>query len=130
MKLASQNLDTAPEIVDIFKGAVFEVRQGYKSKDAKRQNADIANAATAYTQGYLPVLAVLSTQIDNDIAYRYRNAKWLVLRGYIGESAITSTYKFTHDVLGYDLAGFFERNAETIKIAVLDVLETLLGADE
>jgi hypothetical protein len=29
-------------------GAVFEVRQGYKSKDSKRQNADIANAANAY----------------------------------------------------------------------------------
>jgi len=25
-------------------GGVFEVRQGYKSKDSKRQNADVANA--------------------------------------------------------------------------------------
>ncbi len=28
-------------------GAVFEVRQGYKSKDSKRQNADIDNIAVA-----------------------------------------------------------------------------------
>ena len=27
------------------KGIVFETRQGYKSKDSKRQNADIANAS-------------------------------------------------------------------------------------
>ena len=29
------------------KGAVFEVRQGYKSKDSKRQNGDIDNATVA-----------------------------------------------------------------------------------
>ena len=29
-------------------GCVFEVRQGYKSNDAKRQNADVSNAANAF----------------------------------------------------------------------------------
>ncbi|MCX6277959.1 MAG: hypothetical protein NT004_07665 [Bacteroidetes bacterium] len=29
-------------------GVVFEVRQGYKSKDSKRQNADIDNATVAW----------------------------------------------------------------------------------
>jgi RHS repeat-associated protein len=53
------------------RGVVFEVRQGYKSKDSKRQNADIANAATAYSQGYLPVVVVLSSQIDSDVSARY-----------------------------------------------------------
>ena len=32
-------------------GLVFEVRQGYKSKDSKRQNADIDNATVAYANG-------------------------------------------------------------------------------
>jgi len=36
--------------------AVFEVRQGYKSMDSKRQAADIANAAQALTKSRLPVL--------------------------------------------------------------------------
>jgi hypothetical protein len=49
-----RKLDVKTEI----RGAVFEVRQGYKSKDSKRQNADLANAANAYTQRYLPVLVV------------------------------------------------------------------------
>lgn len=58
------------------RGAVFEVRQGYKSKDSKRQNADLANAATAYTQGYLPILAVMSMQLDNVLRIRYEGPKW------------------------------------------------------
>lgn len=63
------------------KGAVFEVRQGYKSKDSKRQNADIANAAHAYVEGYMPVVVLLSTQIDGDLATRYTQARWLLLTG-------------------------------------------------
>jgi hypothetical protein len=41
-------------------GTVFEVRQGYKSKDSKRQNADVSNASNAYAKGYLPVNMILS----------------------------------------------------------------------
>ncbi len=61
LEKAATQLNIAPEIAKVLKGAVFEVRQGYKSKDSKRQNADIANAAAAYSQGYLPVVVVLST---------------------------------------------------------------------
>lgn len=53
------------------KGAVFEVRQGYKSKDSKRQNADISNASKAYAHLYIPVILLFSTQIDGDVAHRY-----------------------------------------------------------
>jgi hypothetical protein len=62
-------------------GAVFEVRQGYKSKDSKRQNADIANAATAYASGYLPCAIIYSEQIDEDILLRYRHEKRIGLCG-------------------------------------------------
>jgi hypothetical protein len=41
-------------------GAVFEVRQGYKSKDAKRQNADIINATNAYIHQYVPTLVSIN----------------------------------------------------------------------
>jgi hypothetical protein len=68
---AAQILDIDNNIRKNLRGVVFEVRQGYKSKDSKRQNADIANAATAYTRGYLPCVAILSLQIDEDIALRY-----------------------------------------------------------
>jgi hypothetical protein len=127
---AAAKLDIAVDISNALKGAVFEVRQGFKSKDSKRQNADIANAATAYTQGYLPVVLVLSSQIDSDVAWRYAHEKWLVLRGINGENSTESAYAFTRDVIGFDLAAFFERHSAQLKAMIADVLETLLSSDE
>jgi hypothetical protein len=108
------------------KGCVFEVRQGYKSNDAKRQNADISNAASAFAYRYLPVMLLLSTQIPNNLAERYARARWLILRGTIGGSNVESTYVFCRDVLGYDLAAFFRRNSKAIKAETLAVFEELL----
>lgn len=127
LREASTMLQVAPEIAAALKGIVFEVRQGYKSKDSKRQNADIANAATAYSQGYLPVVLVLSTQIDNDIVYRYQAQRWLILRGYTSGASTHSTYTFVRDVVGYDLAAFFDRNAAILKAEIQDVLQALLS---
>lgn len=49
-----KEIDVSPPV----NGVVFEVRQGYKSKDSKRQNADIDNATVAWANGYLPAFAV------------------------------------------------------------------------
>jgi hypothetical protein len=125
---AAMGMDTV--IARALKGSVFEVRQGYKSKDAKRQNADIGNAGTAYTQGYLPVVTILSTQIDGDVADRYANAGWLLLRGHLSDSPISSTYAFCDQVLGYDLAGFLKRNSIELKQTIEQVLEALLTPDD
>lgn len=108
------------------RGAVFEVRQGYKSKDSKRQNADVANAASAYAARHLPVVVLLSTQIDDDVAERYARAQWLILRGTVGGTRYDSTYVFCKEVLGYDLAAFFKRNSAAIKKETLAVFEGLL----
>ncbi len=129
MDAASAHLSLNPRIASAMQGIVLEVRQGYKSKDSKRQNADMANAAEAYTQGYLPVLAVLSSQIDNDIMERYERGKWLVLRGSLIDDPLTSTFAFMRHVVGYDLASFFERNSAIIREFTRDVLEGLLKAD-
>jgi hypothetical protein len=126
LRTASKATGTTNDVRRILKGAVFEVRQGYKSKDSKRQNADLANAASAYAEAYLPVLLMLSMQIDDDIAYRYTNARWLILRGTTTGTALTSTYVFCRDELGYDLAGFFERNSQPLKQEVEAILEKLL----
>jgi len=84
---AARDMDIEPRITKSLGGIVFEVRQGYKSKDSKRQNADIANAATAYTKGLLPCVGILSLQIDQDIALRYRNERWVLLTGLTRESS-------------------------------------------
>ncbi len=130
LNMAASQLQIAPEITDAFKGAVFEVRQGYKSKDSKRQNADIANAASAYTQGFLPVVIIFSNQIDNEVAIRYTNARWLVLRGTQGVNPTTSAYAFMQNVIGYDVAAFFQAHSSILKNTVADVLKTLLSRDE
>lgn len=129
MQKVSQKLQIDARISEVLRGIVMEVRQGYKSKDSKRQNADITNATEAYINGYLPVLILFSSQIDNDVVERYERGKWLVLRGTLSGGDIQSTYTFMRDIVGYDLAGFFERHVHQIKTFTQSVLETLLSTD-
>ncbi len=110
------------------RGVVFEVRQGYKSKDSKRQNADIDNATVAWSKGYLPVFAIFSSQIDSDIVLRYRNNRSGILIGNNSTDPTESLYAFTEQVIGYNLAGFFKRNSAEIKNQVHDVIQILLSA--
>lgn len=109
------------------KGVVFEVRQGYKSKDSKRQNADIANAAKAYAHLYMPTILLFSTQIDADVARRYRESMWLLLIGTVDGPPTTSAYAFCREVVGYDLAGFLRRYSPRIKMEIEDILKALLS---
>ena len=120
------NLDVAPKIIHALDGIVFEIRQGYKSKDSKRQNADINNIVSAYARGYLPVFVILSSQIDGDLAARYRNSKCPVLVGSLAPSPHTSTYAFCREIVGYDLAGFFERHSGALRQAIESIITALL----
>jgi hypothetical protein len=130
MREASESLGIDAKVFSTLTGTVFEVRQGYKSKDSKRQNADIANAATAYTKAYLPCAVILSTQIDSDILLRYRAEKWAVLTGLEGiNDPLLSTYDFMRDVVGYDLAAFFQRNRKTLYTEIDAVLKALLAPE-
>jgi len=127
---AADSVGVDSSVARSLRGAVFEVRQGYKSKDSKRQQADIANAVAAYTSGYLPCLLVLSNQIDRDVRLRYSMARWIVLTGELhGGDSLTSTYDFMAETVGYDLAGFFARHAETLRLEVGAVLSALLGSE-
>ncbi|OHA36823.1 MAG: hypothetical protein A3B27_01440 [Candidatus Taylorbacteria bacterium RIFCSPLOWO2_01_FULL_50_130] len=115
------------KILTPIEGAVFEVRQGYKSKDSKRQNADLHNAAQAIAEKYIPVLTIMSSQLDADIRLRYEVGKWGVLAGVPGLSdETTSTFAFSKKVLGYDLQDFFERNKKTLRTEVSEILSSLL----
>lgn len=119
----ARRLDVQTEV----KGAVFEVRQGYKSKDSKRQNADLANAAYAYTQKYLPVLTIMSVQLDADIRSRYVAGKWAVLVGRVNSTDhYLSTYAFMKQICGYDLEAFFQRNAAALRTQMTTILAALL----
>lgn len=127
MKQSADSLGVCEGVFRSLTGAVFEVRQGYKSKDSKRQNADILNASQAYVKSYLPCAVILSNQIDGDVLQRYRSEKWAVLTGVIGRNdPLASTYDFMREVIGYDLEGFFERNADSLRSEVATVLQALL----
>lgn len=130
MKSSANSIGVDRKVFSTLTGTVFEVRQGYKSKDSKRQNADIANAATAYTKAYLPCAVILSTQIDGDILLRYRAEKWAVVTGIEGaNSPLISTYDFMSDVVGYDLAAFFKRNSKILRAEIDAVLKALLAPE-
>jgi hypothetical protein len=103
-------------------GAVFEVRQGHKSGDSKRQVGDRLNAAKALSEGYLPVMLVVSTQIPEATRRRYIKDGWLVLTGRFGGGALRSSYAFFADVLGFDLAGFLEDHQVHLKELVQSTL--------
>ena len=129
MRRTSETVGVAPHMFRSLTGVVFEVRQGYKSKDSKRQNADIANAASAYVNSYLPCVAVLSNQIDEDILRRYQSARWVVVTGTVESGdPLTSTYDFMRNIVGYDLGAFFKRNAGILQAEVANVLQILLDS--
>jgi hypothetical protein len=125
-----ENIQVDTNIANSLQGIVFEVRQGYKSKDSKRQNADIANKTKAYSQGYLPCAIILSMQIDDDIITRYRAAQWAILTGKIAQATqYNSSFSFMNEIIGFNLAAFFEGHKDIIREEVIDVLETLISAE-
>ena len=125
----SSYCETLNEVASPQNGVVFEVRQGYKSKDSKRQNADIDNATVAWANGYMPIFAIFSSQIDLDIVLRYQNNRCGILTGIDNNDPNISLFAFCRDVLGYDLANFFERNTSTIKECVESVVSSLLSPE-
>jgi hypothetical protein len=109
-----------------FRGAIFEARQGYKSADAKRQNADLQFAMNALGQNYLPVLSVVSTQTSDSVIRRYKNSKMLVLTGTMSDDDTWSTFAFFRNAVGYPLDDFFRRNSMEMRERCRNVLVRLL----
>ena len=113
--------------IKALRGVVFEVRQGYKSADSKRQNADLRFGMRAYNENYLPVLAIVSTQISTPVSRRYRGAQLLVLLGSPNGDDTVSTFRFYNSVVNYDLADFFNRNSPILRKEFVKVLQVLLS---
>lgn len=114
------------ERIKQLRGAVFEARQGYKSADAKRQNADLRFGRNADAENYMPVFAIISTQASQNVIRRYKNSKMLVLTGTKSGTDVDSTYAFFKNVVGFELDAFFERNSEAMRKRCVKVLEQLL----
>lgn len=108
-------------------GAIFEIRQGYKSADSKRQNADLRFGARSYQIGHVPVVAVLSSQVSETVIARYQDAGMLVLTGTPSSNPTVSTFAFFRDVIGYNLDDFFRRSSPAVKKVIHGLIEKLLS---
>lgn len=128
LKECGKFLAIPPDRIAQLRGAVFEARQGYKSADAKRQNADLRFGLNALAENYLPVVAIASTQASRPVVRRYRNAKLLVLTGIMCDDETTCTYAFFRKVVGFDLETFFKKNSGEMRRRCLAVLDGLLRA--
>jgi hypothetical protein len=126
LKRCGKHLGLSARRIKQLMGAVFEARQGYKSADAKRQNADLRFAMNASTENYLPVLSIISTQASATVLRRYKNAKMLVMTGILSDDDATSTYAFFRKIVGFELDEFFKRNSEVMKQRCQKVLSALL----
>jgi len=122
---ASTDLKLEPKRAQELQGVVLEIRQGYKSADSKRQNADLRFGARAASEDYLPIIAIVSRQASDTVCRRYRNALILVLRGTFSAD-VTSTFSFFNDVVGYDLITFFRTNQEQLRREIGKVLKGVL----
>lgn len=107
-------------------GVAFEVRQGYKSADSKRQNADLRFGINAYQSSLLPAFAVFSNQVSKPVLTRYRADGMLVLTGVMSNDPTISTFAFFNEVIGFDLAAFFERNQNAMTQEVRSIVGFLL----
>ncbi len=127
LKLSSVKLGLDKNRFQNLIGAVFEIRQGYKSADSKRQNADLLNAIRAYNENLLPVMMVLSSQINTVVLKRYQTAQLLVLIGILNDDPTISTYAFCDKILNYSLETFFRKNSGFIREEINNTLESLLN---
>lgn len=108
------------------RGVVFEVRQGYKSQDAKRAGGDVDNAGRIVLQSSLPSLVVFSNQIPDQIVRRYASAGWLILRGTTSNDPLTSTFAFARTVMGFDLADLLASNSRHLRHEIEAILSEVL----
>lgn len=123
--ITAQSLAYSDSNVDSLNGAVFEIRQGYKSADSKRQNADLRFGMRARSDdSLLPVIAIVSTQVNSNVFQRYRDQRLHMMLGSL--EGDNSTFRFFSDVIGYDLAAFLQRNTTVIRQRFESIIKQLL----
>ncbi|MCL2433128.1 MAG: hypothetical protein FWD16_01220 [Clostridia bacterium] len=122
----AHNLEYSESNVNSLNGAVYEIRQGYKSADSKRQNADLRFGMRARSDdALLPVILIVSTQVNNNVFQRYRDQRLHMMLGIL--TGDNSTFGFFSNVIGYDLADFFHRNSIYIRQRFETIIQRLLA---
>lgn len=88
-----------------FSGLGFEIRYCYQIGDSKRIQADIHMANSLFENNLLPVMLIFcSTSLQSPVR-RFRNRSyWSVKEGL-------ESYRFIHDLTGFDFFSFLKSNA-------------------
>jgi len=73
----------------------------------------------------LPVIVIVSTQVNNTVFQRYRDQRLHLMLGVL--KGDNSTFGFFSEVIGYDLAGFFQRNSSDIRKRFDAIIKQLLS---
>lgn len=71
----------------------------------------------------------LTQQVNDAVIDRYRKDKMAVLTGTLDGNALSSTFTFFKQVVGFDLEAFFRRNSETLRTETLTISRSLLEAE-
>lgn len=124
---AAESAGIPPNIASELKGAVFEVRQGYKSADSKRQNADLRFGIHALKSGYLPCVLVFSGQVSEVVIRRYRHAGLFILMGSSRPDINMDTRDFFRDVIGWDLVKWLEVHGDVIRSELSHIIRYLIS---
>ena len=111
-------------------GAVFDIRQGYKSADSKRQNADIGFGTKALMDGYLPCVLVFSGQVSQTVVARYRAQGLYVMLGSSSPLAHESTFDFFRNAVGWDLEAWLLTHRKVLRTEVQAILKHLLSVSD
>jgi len=126
LNATAHSMDYSKSNIKALNGAVFEIRQGYKSADSKRQNADLRFGMRARSDdNLLPVIVIVSTQVNNTVFQRYHDQRLHLMLGVL--KGDNSTFGFFSDVIGYDLAGFFQRNSSDMRKRFDAIIKQLLS---
>ena len=73
------------------------------------------------------MIMLFSRQVNRTVERRYRGAGLLVLAGDTTGPDTESTYQFCKNVVGFDAAAFFQRNASRLRGEVEAILKGLLS---
>ena len=98
-------------------GVGMEVRHCYQTGDSKRTQADEAMARHLLVSGILPLMPLFCNQSNPGIVARYKSV-WVIKQGL-------EAYDLVKTFSGFDFLDFLERNRESFRKPVIELLRRL-----
>ncbi len=114
-------------VIEPVKGAVFKTSTGYVAGGSREPYADLDSAGVAWAHGFMPVMAVYSSQYPDAAAAKYINSCWTVLTADNRRNPASSLFSFYTNVLEFDLGAFFTVHAPSIQREIDDFLNRIMN---